>query len=187
MTEPEIRDLVAGHPFTSGLSPAEVDAIAEGARVVDLLPGEALFREGRPATHAYLVTHGHVGIEVHHPGRGSIAVSTVGAGELLGWSWLLPPHAWHFDATARSIARLVALDRTFQTLGYRETLKRGYAVVRGDGAVVTTKVAAEAAEALEIEFADGKLSLDGAPTSGPKPAAKKAKPKPPPPEQGSLF
>jgi len=112
VTEPEIRDLVAGHPFTSGLSPAEVDAIAEGARVVDLLPGEALFREGRPATHAYLVTHGHVGIEVHHPGRGSIAVSTVGAGELLGWSWLLPPHAWHFDATARSIARLVALDAT---------------------------------------------------------------------------
>lgn len=110
MTAPEIRDLIAGHPFSSGLSPAEVDAIAPGALVVDLLPGEALFREGRPASHAYLVTHGHVGIEVHAPGRGSLAVSTVGAGELLGWSWLLPPHAWRFDATARSAARLVALD-----------------------------------------------------------------------------
>ena len=36
------------------------------------------------------------------------------------------------------------------TLGYAETLKRGFAVVRGDGAVVTSKAAAERAAALEI-------------------------------------
>ena len=84
---------------------------------------------------------------------------------------------------ARDRARLAALDRTHQTLGYRETLKRGYAVVRGDGAVVMTKGAAEKAGALEIEFSDGRLALDGTA----KPPAKKTKPKPPPPEQGSLF
>ena len=79
--------------------------------------------------------------------------------------------------------RLAALSRTHQTLGYTETLKRGYAVVRGDGHVVGSKAAAAAAEALEIEFADGRLAVGGAPG----PAAKKASPKPPPPEQGSLF
>ena len=55
--------------------------------------------------------------------------------------------------------RLEALDRMRQTLGYTETLKRGYAVVRGDGAVVTTSEAAKAAKSLEIEFADGRLTL----------------------------
>jgi len=80
--------------------------------------------------------------------------------------------------------RLAALDRTRQTLGYTETLKRGYAVVRGDGDVVTTRAAASAAGALEIEFTDGRLDVG---PGGAKPAAKKAKPKPPPPEQGSLF
>jgi exodeoxyribonuclease VII large subunit len=55
--------------------------------------------------------------------------------------------------------RLEALDRTRATLGYHQTLKRGYAVVRGDGAVVTGKAAAERATTLEIEFQDGKLSL----------------------------
>jgi exodeoxyribonuclease VII large subunit len=73
--------------------------------------------------------------------------------------------------------RLAALDRTRQTLGYRETLKRGYAVVRGDGDVVTGKAAAESAGVLEIEFHDGKLSLG--------PRAKK--PKAGPEGQGSLF
>ncbi|GKY87254.1 exodeoxyribonuclease VII large subunit [Sinisalibacter aestuarii] len=80
--------------------------------------------------------------------------------------------------------RLAALDRTRQTLGYTETLKRGYAVVRGDGDVVTSKAAAGRAEALEIEFADGRLALgEGAAKAAPK----TSKPKPPTPEQGSLF
>jgi len=79
----------------------------------------------------------------------------------------------------RRTSRLDALDRMRETLGYRETLKRGYAVVRGDGAVVTDAKSAKAAQSLEIEFADGTMS----------PAAKHTKPKPkaPPSDQGSLF
>ena len=72
--------------------------------------------------------------------------------------------------------RLEALDRTRTTLGYHETLKRGYAVVWGDGAVVTTKAGAEKAGALEVQFQDGRLALRG---------GKKAKPGGG--EQGSLF
>jgi exodeoxyribonuclease VII large subunit len=78
--------------------------------------------------------------------------------------------------------RLEALDRLRETLGYRATLARGYAVVHGDGHVVTSKAQAEAASGLEIEFADGKMTLGG---SAPRRAAGAAKPKPP--EQGSLF
>ncbi len=76
--------------------------------------------------------------------------------------------------------RLAALDRTRQTLGYVETLKRGFAVVRGDGEIVTTSDAAKTATTLEIEFADGRMTAG----TGSKPA-KKAKA--PPPEQGSLL
>ncbi len=93
---------------------------------------------------------------------------------------------------------LAALDRTRQTLGYTETLKRGYAVVRGDGDVVTTRAAAEQASALEVEFSDGKLALGvgstappaappSVPKSAPKKTPSKAKPKSSEPDQGSLF
>jgi exodeoxyribonuclease VII large subunit len=78
--------------------------------------------------------------------------------------------------------QLDALDRTRLSLGYTETLRRGYAVVRGDGAVVTTRKGARKAAALEIEFSDGRLAVGpGAST------AKLAKRKPDPPEQGELF
>ncbi|MEY4871187.1 MAG: hypothetical protein RLZZ563_517 [Pseudomonadota bacterium] len=79
---------------------------------------------------------------------------------------------------ARLDDRLEALERMRQTLGYAQTLQRGFAVVRGDGAVVTTKAGAEAASVLEVEFADGRLTLGG-----------KAKPRKTgdAPDQGSLF
>ncbi len=73
--------------------------------------------------------------------------------------------------------RLEALERMRQSLGYTNTLKRGYAVVHGDGAVVTGVQAARAAKAIEIEFADGRVKLG----SKPKPKAKPAD------DQGSLF
>jgi CRP/FNR family cyclic AMP-dependent transcriptional regulator len=106
----DVRTLLAAHPFTDGCSAAELESLARGARVVDLAPWELLFHEGRPATHAYLVVAGQIGLELHVPNGGSVVVATVGPGELLGWSWLLPPHTWRFDARARSAARLVALD-----------------------------------------------------------------------------
>ena len=62
----------------------------------------------------------------------------------------------------------------------RQTLARGYAVVRGDAGLVTSKAAAEQATGLEIEFADGRLKLgSGKPARGKSPRK--------PPEQGSLF
>ncbi|MFP4571082.1 exodeoxyribonuclease VII large subunit [Rhodosalinus sp.] len=75
--------------------------------------------------------------------------------------------------------RLETADRLRETLGYTATLRRGYAVVRGDGAVLTRKSQAEQARALEIEFADGRLAVGGRTR---KPARGDE-----PPEQGELF
>ncbi|KUJ85645.1 exodeoxyribonuclease VII large subunit [Ruegeria marisrubri] len=80
--------------------------------------------------------------------------------------------------------QLDATDRLRETLGYKATLQRGYAVVRADSGVVTTKAQASKHEVLTIEFADGELTTR--PIAGAKPAPKKA-PKPPAPDQGSLF
>ncbi|EAR49626.1 Exonuclease VII, large subunit, partial [Oceanicola granulosus HTCC2516] len=104
------------------------------------------------------------------------------------------------DLVARK-DRLAALDRLRETLGYRATLRRGYAVVRGDGDVVTSAAAARAARALEIEFADGRMvpggggggaggGAAGAVPGGAAPGASgraRTRRKEAPPEQGDLF
>ena len=77
--------------------------------------------------------------------------------------------------------KIEALGRMRETLGYEETLKRGYAVVHGPDGVLTTKKAAEKSAPREIQFTDGRLKLDTAQKA--RRAAKPGKP----PEQGSLF
>ena len=83
---------------------------------------------------------------------------------------------------------LSCLDRLRRTLGYTETLERGYAVVRAGDEVLTRKVNASHHAALEIQFADGRLGVTptGATPKPAKPVKKAAKPKPPG-DQGSLF
>jgi len=88
------------------------------------------------------------------------------------------------NQTGRWRNRIDALERLHQTLGYKETLKRGYVVVRSQDQLVTSKVEAEKATELEIEFQDGRLATG--PSASPKPP-QKAKPSPPKPDQGSLF
>ena len=80
--------------------------------------------------------------------------------------------------------QLVSTDRLRETLSYKATLQRGYAVVRADDQVLTTKEQAARHDTLHIEFADGFLTTGQ--TSVPRAASKKA-PKKEAPDQGSLF
>jgi exodeoxyribonuclease VII large subunit len=82
--------------------------------------------------------------------------------------------------TAKLRKQIEATDRLLASLGYQATLERGYAVVRSEGTVVTTKKKAETSPSLEIQFADGRLTVGGKP-------ARKSSGKTPPPDQGSLF
>jgi exodeoxyribonuclease VII large subunit len=84
----------------------------------------------------------------------------------------------------RARERVEAVDRLRLTLGYEATLQRGFAVVRGDGRVVSTVGAAAGAARLELQFADGRLAV-AAGAGGARPARKP--PRDVPPEQGSLI
>ncbi|WP_341862216.1 exodeoxyribonuclease VII large subunit [Gymnodinialimonas sp. 57CJ19] len=104
------------------------------------------------------------------------------------------------QAAVQSVSRrreaLDGLERLRRTLGYQETLGRGYAVIRAGEDVLTTKAQAEGHAAMEIQFADGRLGVTptgATPKAAPKKSGKAGaksgggKPKPPEGGQGSLF
>ncbi|MGB1791052.1 MAG: exodeoxyribonuclease VII large subunit [Paracoccaceae bacterium] len=83
-------------------------------------------------------------------------------------------------ALLKSKQQLDGLERLRETLGYKATLRRGYAVVRAQDTVITSRQAAKAASGLEIEFADGRFALG-------EPRVKTARPPSKSSDQGSLF
>ncbi|EEF62865.1 Crp/Fnr family transcriptional regulator [Pedosphaera parvula] len=92
--------MMASHPFLEGFSPHQLRLLSDCGMVVNFRPGEVIFREGDPANRFYLIHQGKVALESYVKERGVTPIQTVGAGEVLGWSWLFPPYYWHFDARA---------------------------------------------------------------------------------------
>lgn len=105
-----LAPILSEHPVLQGLSAPYIDLIVGCASNVRFNPGEFIFRAGQEANHFYIVRSGTVSIETFAPQRGAITIETVVDGELLGWSWLIPPFEWHFDARALSVTRAIALD-----------------------------------------------------------------------------
>jgi len=85
---------------------------------------------------------------------------------------------------SRANDRLESFGKLLDTLGHRQTLARGYAILRNpDGKPLTHAADARKAAQLSIELQDG--LLDAMPLSAP--AKPRRKPKDPEPGQGSLF
>jgi CRP/FNR family cyclic AMP-dependent transcriptional regulator len=113
----EHRADVAGFGLFAGLSDRQLDVVSGAARTVRFGAGERLFREGDAAHGCWLIHDGCVALDLVVPGRGQVVVQTLGPGDVLGWSWLVPPYQWNFGAVARRPTTATELDtdqlRTF--------------------------------------------------------------------------
>jgi len=105
-----LDQILAEHPFFAGLEPRYLALVAGCAKNLHFEAGEYLIREGESADQFFVIRHGKVAVEVHVPGRPPVTVQTVGEGEIVGASWLLPPYRWAYDAKAIDFVRATALD-----------------------------------------------------------------------------
>ena len=105
-----IADLLAEHPFFEGVGADELAALADIGTEVRFAAGEVIFREGATADRFFLLRSGRVGLEIHALGRPPHLVTTLASGDVLGASWLFPPHQWQFEAIALDETAAVALD-----------------------------------------------------------------------------
>jgi CRP/FNR family transcriptional regulator, cyclic AMP receptor protein len=88
------------HPFLKGFKSEQLDLLAANALPAHFQAGEVIFREGEMANRFYLVTQGVIVLETYTKDRGGALVDKIGAGDVLGWSWLFPPYYWRMDARA---------------------------------------------------------------------------------------
>jgi len=91
---------LAAFPVFAQLPPAELELISSAARTVRFAARQRLFSEGQPAQGCWLIEDGRVALDMAVPGRGQVVLQTLGPGDVLGWSWLVPPYRWHYGATA---------------------------------------------------------------------------------------
>jgi len=102
--------IIHQHRFFAGLEESFLKLVVGCAKNVRFESGQYLFREGGPADQFYLLREGRVALEITAPGRSAVSFLTVGEGEVVGVSWLIPPYHWTFDGRAMGLVRAIALD-----------------------------------------------------------------------------
>jgi CRP/FNR family cyclic AMP-dependent transcriptional regulator len=119
-------ELFRCYPFFGGLSSDQIRILAEAAEEMTLEAEHILFREGDSVEHFYLVREGVIGIAFEIPARDvehklseqfdrklqskDVVVSTVGPGEVFGWSGLIPPYQATAKAKTMTPAKIVSID-----------------------------------------------------------------------------
>ncbi len=145
-----IRDLLAGHRFFADLPEGDLDLIAGCGLNQVFRPGEVLFREGDPAEWFHVIREGRVALSIGIPGREDLIIDTLGPGEVLGWSWLFPPHVWTMDATALDRVHVVALDGVCLRGKCDDDPALGYSLARRFAGILSDRLAATRLRLLDI-------------------------------------
>jgi CRP-like cAMP-binding protein len=104
-----LERIVSEHPFFADLEEGFCTLVAGCAKNVRFEAGQYLFHEGEAADQLYLIRHGRVALELAAPGH-AMTFQTLGEGEIVGVSWLIPPYRWAYDAKALELTRAIAMD-----------------------------------------------------------------------------
>lgn len=105
-----IESMLAEHPFFQGLEERHLHMAASSAREDRFGAQQYIFSEGERAGKFYAIRKGKVVLEVGAPPLGPTTIDTIEGGDVLGWSWLLPPYRWQFSARTIEPTQVIVLD-----------------------------------------------------------------------------
>jgi CRP/FNR family transcriptional regulator, cyclic AMP receptor protein len=145
-----LERIIAEHPFFVGLDHGFLSLMVGCASNVHFDKGAYIFKEGDPADTFYLIRAGKVAVEIFAPQHKPIIVSTLGVGEILGWSWLLPPFHWKFHAHAMDDVRAIALDGKCLRNKCEENHDLGYEVLKRFAQIIEQRLEATRLQLLDV-------------------------------------
>ncbi len=145
-----LERLIAEHPFFHGMAEQHLQFVAGCAKNVRFEEGEVIFREGDEANQFYFIREGMIAVELMVPSRGFTTVQTLAEGEMLGWSWLLPPYRWQFGARASKLTRALAFDGKCLRNKCEEDHDLGYEILKRFTHIISERLDATRLQLLDL-------------------------------------
>jgi CRP/FNR family transcriptional regulator, cyclic AMP receptor protein len=142
--------IIGEHRFFAGLNEGFRQLVCGCAKNVRFESGQYLFHEGEAADWFYLIRHGRVSLATTMPGRGPISFQTIGEGEVVGVSWLVPPYRWTYDAKALELTRAIALDAACLRRKCEEDHNLGYEMMKRFVPVLAERLQATRLQILDV-------------------------------------
>jgi CRP/FNR family transcriptional regulator, cyclic AMP receptor protein len=137
-----ILGVFQSHAFLANLSRQHLMILASGVRPFAVKPGEFLAREGDSANAFYLIQSGHVEVATRRTVHEPVTIQTIGPGEVIGWSWIVPGQQWKFDCRAADDVSGLAFDANWLRERCEQDHELGYHLLKQLLTVIANRLAA---------------------------------------------
>lgn len=153
MISPEI---LRRYPFFAGLNNEQLILIAGVAEEKRVDNGYVFFRENEELKRFYLVLEGAVSIIIEVPDRDikqpvskqllgemkmrDVTISTVGSGNIFGYSGLIPPHCASAAAKALSFCRVIEFDTARLMDEFEKDCAMGFIITQRAAQVIANRL-----------------------------------------------
>ena len=144
-----LEPILKMHLFFAGMNDAAITLISGCAKNVRFDAGTSIARQGEAADEFYLIREGRVGVAFPSP-QGEMTIQTLNAGDIVGWSWLMPPYEWQFDVTAVTATRAIAMDGKCLRTTCEEDTRLGYELMKRLSRVMVERLQATRIQLLDV-------------------------------------
>jgi CRP-like cAMP-binding protein len=135
-----IEEYLSAHAFFSGLDGSFMKFLTSSVKEVQIREGHVLFQQGKPANKFYLVRNGKISVQVPALMGPVLELQTLGEGQILGWSWLIPPYRWNFHARALEDSEVLEFDGSAILARCEEDPKFGYELFKRFAALMSERL-----------------------------------------------
>jgi CRP/FNR family transcriptional regulator, cyclic AMP receptor protein len=130
MSNQSTTEYLSAHEFFSELSDDALKFLSECSSTREIKKGQILFQLGENADKFYVVRHGRITIQMPAILGPNLEIQTLGKDQVLGWSWLISPYKWNFQAKAEEDSVLLQFDGVAILRQCEQDPKFGYALLK---------------------------------------------------------
>ena len=141
--------VLGAQPFLRGMPSAQLAVLAGLCQHVSIPSRERLFDEGSRADRFWIIDAGQVTLDASVPGQDRVIIETLGRGDVIGLSWMLPPYQWRFGAIATQPTQAFVFDAQAVRAACDADPLLGYELSQRFSAVVVHRLQATRARLIE--------------------------------------
>ncbi|MBF0503690.1 MAG: Crp/Fnr family transcriptional regulator [Candidatus Omnitrophica bacterium] len=144
---------LASYSFFEGMKKEHLDLLSSRMSKDTFKANEYVFQEKQEANKLFLILKGKVSIEVTSPEGKPFSIQTLKEGEILGWSWMISPYEWRFNARVIENTELLIIDGEYIRKKSEKDHDLGYEIFKRLAGIFVQRLEATRQQLLEMYHA----------------------------------
>ncbi|CAA9889308.1 Cyclic nucleotide-binding protein [Candidatus Methylobacter favarea] len=140
MSNQSTTEYLSAHEFFSGFSDDVFKFLCESSSMHEIKKGQILFQQGESADKFYVVRKGRISVQIPAILGPPLEIQTLGKNQVLGWSWLISPYKWNFQARAEEDSELLMFDGSAILARCEQEPKFGYMLLKKFAALMSMRL-----------------------------------------------